>query len=370
MPIAAAFTFDVQSLLSPIPGQNPVGENLRYEGMYDRITAARREDDASLEQGIWQKSPRRADWTTVSDICTSALGKRSKDLQIAAWLLESWIHLHGFPGAREGLSVLNGLSRKFWDGMYPDLADPEHRAAPIYWINEKLSLQLKFVPVTEPPEAPNTPTYCWADWESANHHEQQRRQHPALKGLENGITPAAFQQALVLSSTSFLSALFDDLNSTIGFARDLEDFLDSKYEKNGPTIRTFRSVLEDIRQMAGGVLNQPQSIQDGMPAEESVDLNAAGYGLASEIPSSPTEGPIRSRAEAYRCLAEAADFLLRAEPHSPTPYLVKRAISWGNMPLGELLPEIIRNENTLGEVVKLLDLKAKSNPQQETLRKE
>ena len=370
MPIATLFTLDVQSLLSPIPGENPVGENLRYEGTYDRITAARREDDASLEQGIWQKNPRRADWMAVSDICTDALGKRSKDLQIAAWLLESWIHLHGFAGAREGLSLLDGLCRNFWGGMYPDLADPEHRAAPFDWISEKLSLQLKFVPVTDPPEASDSRAYCRADWESASHREQQRLQHPALKSPENGITPAAFQQALLLSSASFLSTVFDDLNSTIGVARDLEDFLDSKYQKNGPTIRTFRSVLEDIRLMVGGVLTGHQSIQGGIPPEEPVDLNAVGYGPSSEVPSSPTEGPIHSRAEAYRRLAEAADFLLRTEPHSPTPYLVKRAISWGNLSLGELLPEIIRNENTLGEVLKLLDLKATSNPQQVTLRKE
>jgi type VI secretion system protein ImpA len=370
MPIAISFAFDVQNLLSPVPGPNPVGENLRYEGTYDKITTARREDDATLEQGIWQKDPRRADWMAVSDICTGALAKRSKDLQIAAWLLESWIHLHGFPGAREGLSVLNGLCRNFWGGMYPDLADPEHRAAPFDWINEKLSLQLKFVPLTDPPEASNSRAYCWADWESANHREQLHLQHVVVKSLQNGITPGAFQQALVLSSASFLSMLFDDLNSTIGVARDLEDFLDSKYEKNGPTIRTFRSVLEDIRLMVGRAFTQPQSIEDELPPEEPVDLNAATYGPSSEIPSSPTEGPIRSRAEAYRCLAEAADFLLRTEPHSPTPYLVKRAISWGNLSLGELLPEIIRNENTLGEVLKLLDLKATSNSQEENRRKE
>jgi type VI secretion system protein ImpA len=368
MPIAASFTFEVQSLLSPIPGPNPEGENLRYEGTYDRITAARREDDTSLEQGVWQKNPRRADWAAVSDICTAAVGKRSKDLQIAAWLLESWIHLHGFTGAREGLLVLNGLCRNFWDGMYPDLADPEHRSAPFDWIDEKLSLQLKFVPITEPPEASNSRAYCWADWELANHREQQHLQHVALKSPESGITPAAFRQALFLSSASFLSTLFDDLNSTIGVARELEDFLDSKYEKNGPTIRMFRSVLEDIRLMVGDVLTLHQSLQNG--TQEPVDLNTAGYGSSSDVPSLPTAGLIRSRAEAYRYLMEAADFLLRTEPHSPTPYLVKRAISWGNMSLGELLPEIIRNENTLGEVLKLLDLKAKSNPQPQTQRKE
>jgi len=64
--------------------------------------------------------------------------------------------------------------------------------------------------------------------------------------------------------------------------------------------------------------------------------------------------PIRSRAEAYRRLSEAADYLLRTEPHSPTPYLVKRAVSWGGMTLTELLQEIVRDNTDLLEIYALL----------------
>ena len=51
------------------------------------------------------------------------------------------------------------------------------------------------------------------------------------------------------------------------------------------------------------------------------------------------DGPITSRAQAYKMLDAAADYLLRAEPHSPAPYLVKRAVTWGRMPLQDLLKE-------------------------------
>jgi len=72
-------------------------------------------------------------------------------------------------------------------------------------------------------------------------------------------------------------------------------------------------------------------------------------------------GPIRSRAEAYQRLAEAADFLQRTEPHSPTPYLVRRAIQWGNMDLRELLPHLIRNDHALLEVAQLLNISPAPN---------
>ena len=72
-----------------------------------------------------------------------------------------------------------------------------------------------------------------------------------------------------------------------------------------------------------------------------------------------TGGPIRNRAEAYRRLAEAAAYLLRTEPHSPTPYLVKRAVAWGGMTLTELLQEFVHNPNDLRAIYTLLGIRDK-----------
>jgi type VI secretion system protein ImpA len=52
---------DVEELLQPIPGDNPAGESLRYQGTYDRIADARREDDPILSQGIYKSNLKRAD---------------------------------------------------------------------------------------------------------------------------------------------------------------------------------------------------------------------------------------------------------------------------------------------------------------------
>ena len=70
----------------------------------------------------------------------------------------------------------------------------------------------------------------------------------------------------------------------------------------------------------------------------------------------PASGPVRSRAQAYQMLAEAADYLMKTEPHSPAPYLVRRAVAWGGMTLGELLQQVLRNPSELGELNRLLGL--------------
>lgn len=62
---------------------------------------------------------------------------------------------------------------------------------------------------------------------------------------------------------------------------------------------------------------------------------------AVSIPAA--NGRIASRAEAYRVLEAVAGYLERTEPHSPVPLLVRRAISWGAMPLPELLAELMQD---------------------------
>ena len=56
------------------------------------------------------------------------------------------------------------------------------------------------------------------------------------------------------------------------------------------------------------------------------------------IPAAPS-GKINDRAEAYRMLSAAASYLKSVEPHSPTPYLVLKAVSWGGKSLDDLLRE-------------------------------
>jgi type VI secretion system protein ImpA len=68
-------------------------------------------------------------------------------------------------------------------------------------------------------------------------------------------------------------------------------------------------------------------------------------------------GPIRSRADAYRQLEGIANFLQSIEPHSPTPYLIRRAVSWGRMPLPELMQEVLREEGDLNRLFTVLGLK-------------
>ena len=357
-----ATQIDIQELLQPIPGANPAGEPLRYQGTYDRIADARREDDPTLSQGIYKSSLKRADWASVETICIDALTKRTKDLQIASWLLEAWLHVYGFTGVTNGLRLLAGLCEEFWDQVYPSLEvdEIEGRVAPIEWVEQKLTLKLKQLPLTLPGEISDE-SYSYIDWESACHFENLAMKDPrALQEALAKINPtvATFRAAIAETDSVFYVELVEELGQAIDACVAVEQVLEQKCGKDAPSLRQFKEALGAIQQLVSQDLQQrPDEIETF--DEEDVVPAAAGD-LDVELWSSG--GPIRSRAEAYRRLSEAADYLLRTEPHSPTPYLVKRAVEWGSMSLPELLQQIVRNEGEMNEIDRLLRLTGKRWP--------
>jgi type VI secretion system ImpA family protein len=355
------FNFNASTLLSPISAKAPAGESLRYEGTYDKIMEARREEDA-LEQGVWKRDLKRADWNLVNRLCLEALQNRTKDLQIAAWLLESWIHLRGFPGVRAGCEVLVGLCRTFWDSMDPSLEDPEYRLAPLHWIDEKLSTQLKFIPITSPENSDTCLPYTLADWENAFHREQAKQQIALAKDSQT-VTIEMIHQSAWLTSTSFFNGLTEDARDAFTFCTELESIFDQAFGKDSCSLRQFRSVLESILTLIPSVAGSRDTEEETQPENSATYEYALEPVMSHETVAIPLLPPIRSRAEAYRRLAEIADYLIRTEPHSPAPYLIRRAISWGGMTLEQLLPELVASDTALKDLERLLKIETavKSN---------
>jgi type VI secretion system ImpA family protein len=362
--VTVSTRFDIRSLLDPIPGPSRGGESLRYEGTYDRISEARREDDPSLSQGIYQTRLKRADWAAAEAICVEALESRTKDLQIAGWLLEAWLQLYGFSGVEAGLNLLSGLCQNFWDDLYPSLdaenpeAGLEDRIAPFEWINEKLLLRLKQIPLTLPSQAAQE-SYSFVDWESACHMENLARRdasgmQAAMASLK--LSVEGFRTATVLTDTSFLVATLQNLEDAVSACSFLQQLLDEKCGKYSASLHKFNEILVAIQQLLTESLQGREEIAP--PAEENAATSAV---MLQSIQDTEIweSGPISSRADAYRRLSEAADYLLRTEPHSPTPYLVKRAVEWGDMNLFELLQQIVRNDDEMKEIDKLLRLTGK-----------
>lgn len=72
--------------------------------------------------------------------------------------------------------------------------------------------------------------------------------------------------------------------------------------------------------------------------------------------SSPGLPQIQDRHAAYALLDHAANWLLEHEPHSPAPYLVKRAVSWEGLGLRELLAQLMMRGADLELIYQILGI--------------
>ena len=359
-PALQSFAFDTEKLLSPISAESPAGEALRYDKVYDRIKEARRQDDAGLAQGVWKADLKRADWSEAEALCLETLETRSKDLQIAGWLLEAWLHLHGLRGAAEGMKLILALCDGFWDELHPQIrdGDAEYRMAPIHWINEKLERDLKLLPLTRP--EPEGDVYTLSDWENAMRLEGvEARAAQGSPDTRRKTSQARFHESVALTPSSYFHGLLRDSADLLQHCAAVESFLDQHLGKSAAGLAQFRSTTESIYHLVNTVLKQrePEAPPEDAGAPPAPEAEAE-WPEEPAAQASAARGRIRTREEAYRMLAEAADFLMRTEPHSPTPYLVRRAISWGGMRLDELLPELVRNNNELTEIFRLLQIGA------------
>lgn len=356
---------DLATFLDPIRDDAPTGESLRFDPLYDEVRKLREQDDATLPQGVWQRELKKADWAGVSALCTEALKTRSKDLQLAAWLLESWIPMYGFAGVGHGMRLLAALCAKFWDGLYPPLDEesPEARIAPIVWISEKLELPVKSIPITAPAGEDGV-SYAWRHWEEGQYLQNLTKTNAAAAAKERAMVPlTAFNVSVSMTPATWFAKQATDLAEALTAVDALDRLLIEKTgEKNAPSLAPIRNALASIGVFVGRVYQERVDKGEVAPAVtavataiESAPFEEAAMEQAA-LPAAAA-GPIVSRADAYQRLRDASEYLMRTEPHSPVPYLVRRAISWGNMSLAELLEELLRDRADLPTVYTLLGIR-------------
>ena len=352
---------DLPKLLAPISREKPAGDYLFYEGTYDQIQEARREDDAGLDQGVWTTDLKKADWGRVQDLCLDALLKRSKDIQLAAWLMEASLNLEGFGGLRKGLEVLCNLTMEFWEGIYPQVEgdDVESRTAPFFWINDKLSVRLKLSPIVQR-GAQDLKGLSFSDWQKASKNENliRKGQLDPADETANVFTQSKFLTECALSPNNYYSELSSDISESIEWSQKLETFLDEKCGRDSPSLIGFRETLEMILRLIDETIKPRLGIsQEEGPEKQAKPQEKKMEKKTVAVPAPEMTSAVQNRAEAYRMLQQAADYLLVTEPHSPAPYLVKRAVSWGNMSLAELLSEIVKDESDMRMIFELLGMK-------------
>lgn len=354
---------DTEALLVPFPGENPAGESLRISPLYDEIKEARRSED-NLAQGEWQHDPKTAQWSKVIELSTSALANKTKDLQICAWMSEALVHLYGFVGLRDGLKVMRGLHERFWDKVYPELdgTDTEARANALSWLNKTLEIPVKSLPLTKSGSGID---YSYLQWEESTRFDfpenmdgleteafERLTQLKAQAEAEKKTTGDAWRKAKNASRRVFYEGTYAIVNECWEEFKALDQVVDEKFGRQTPGLGILKKSLDDIRTLVEKLVKEKRIIEpDAITASATADEVGGGAGMSAAA------GPVRSREEALRRLAEVAYYFQTTEPHSPVAYLVQRAIKWGQMPLELWLEDVIKDGSVLGQLKEILGLK-------------
>ena len=361
---------DLDWLLQPVPGENPAGTSLLYAGLHGEIREARRSED-DLGQAGWKP----ADWWRVFQLTTEALATKTKDLQVAAWLAEAMVKLHGFAGLRDAFKLLRGLHERFWDTLYPEIDEDglEARANAIAYMSRPLSLPLymKEIPLTDSATGNKYSYIQWNDSKQFHVPEDLNDLDSEELSAINRLKEQAEEEGKITSDQWRLAkqttrrAFYEDLNTLLeecwAECQVLDYVMDEKFGRETPGLTVIKRALEDIRSLVENIVKEKR-ISEPDPVIEpesagSVSTDAARGSRAS----AGVAGPIGTREEALRQLNEVAEYFRKTEPHSPVSYLVQRAIKWGQMPLVGWLQDVIKNDAVLDQLRETLGLKTTAN---------
>lgn len=331
---------NVDELLQPIPGDDPAGQSLPF-AVRQELEEARKEinpDDFAADDPTRPTEAKYADWPAIERLTRQTLTETSKDLLVAARLTEALVKRHGFVGLADGLTLLRRLLEECWERLYPTIEDGdlEVRAAPLNWLGEaergaRFPLALRSTPLLNNGGG----SFSWFDW----------RKGQGGAAVENAIGSASPQEC---------QAVVDDLDRAAEQLQALGRFLEEKVGRDALSLTDLNNAVNDCRSLARQILQRKGPVGgDGEAAAEE----SGGEAGTAEGGERRGGRPMQTRAEVYARLAEAADLLERLEPHSPIPWLIRKAVELGGLPFPKLMQALIRDESVLTEMRRELGLK-------------
>ena len=334
-----------EGLLNPIPGENPSGQNLRYDPVYDKIREARRaEEELQLSEeaskkDVWARAIKKADFVQVLKLSTEALSKRTKDLQIAAWLTEALLVQEKIAGLTQGINLIRGLLENFWDTLYPEIEDGdlEMRFGPIEWVGARLDIQVRRVPLTKN-------KLDWFKFQESRRigYEADAQGNDAKMAArqaaieEKKCTGEEFDDAARNTGESYYRQLTADLVAAVESVNALETLCDEKFGREAPNFANLKKALEDLQDTVREFWKPAEEKgPEGEVATEEAEAVFSNQGVtaaaaparkravASEEPADPED--------AVRRMVALARYLRVANAASPVPYMVLRGLRWGEL---------------------------------------
>jgi type VI secretion system protein ImpA len=338
-----------EDLLTPIAGENPAGEDLYYDKVFSQIKEARKEDEEDLPEGDWERSQKKkADHRAVIKLAGEALAKKSKDLRLVGWLVESHLRVDGLLVLTPGIELFQSIQETFWPTFYPVIEegdDLELRMITVEAGAALIATAVRKVPLTKS-------GLSFEDYLQSRvvGYEKDATSDAKMEARQDAIahdrlTAEDFDAAFAASPKSLYSSADAALAEALEAAERLDTFQREKYGDNSPNLSKMLDGLGEVHRLAESLLNERRKTEPDpvpvseAPAADGEDQEAGADGAALDASGAPfgqsvrrrtaTAGQLGGVADAYALVVESAEYLFGQDPKSPIPYLVCSGLRLG-----------------------------------------
>jgi type VI secretion system protein ImpA len=354
---------DLEPLLAPLAsGEQGAGVDLRqdysasspYQQLRDARSAARAEERARDADDQADSTPAEG-WRTVLAVAQKALSVSSKDMEVASWLTEALVRIHGLPGLTAGATLLSGLCDGFWDAGFPqpDEDGMEVRASPIGGLSGNssdgtLMQPLRRLALFRRADGTGFGVYQWEQAEQIATLSEDKREAKYAKGAPE----LATLEAEARLDKAYLCGTWRDASTALHAWQELVRVVDLRFGSDAPSLRKVTGLLEQIVQVATRLGGAPVAVEMGHI--ESAGPSAAVDGVPT---MGGAHGTLLTRDDALRELDRIAGFFRRTEPHSPLAYTLDEAVRRGRMTLAELLAEVLPDTDARNNMLQRLGIR-------------
>jgi type VI secretion system protein ImpA len=333
-----------ESLLQPISGDNPAGQDLYYDNLFSQIKEARREEEEQGPVGALAQQ-KKADYRAVIKLAGEALSSKSKDLRLAGWLVEALLRIEGLPVLTTSIELFRSMQETFWPTLYPVIeegGDLELRMVAVETAGKLIADSVRKLPLTRSKlsyESYQESRLVGYEKDATTDERVESRKDAIERGK---LTAEDFDDAFKASPKGLYVDAERILTESIEAVEELDRYNDQAYGENGPNLGRLKNSLNDVHLVVTHLLNErrktepdPVAVSDE-PTDETGEAPEDGSEGAEGEPvggvarrSRPRSGELGRSDDAYAQVVESAEFLFARDPQSPVPYLICSGLRLG-----------------------------------------
>ena len=325
---------DVAALVEGFDGEQPTGPNLSDSNEFAVLDRLYQDSFNPPELYSGGAEEPETHWDELFRLGEEFLEEQSKDLKVAVWMTDASIRVGGFGAFAACLELLHGLMDTHWEALHPSIPA---RASVLDWFCDDLAAghvanAVKLVSLTTEGHR----LHQYKEW----YKDRDKPEEPVQgidkfsKKEESEEEEAGFEEAFAATGREWYVELVASIDRCLATVDTLDSFCKERFSEAGETPPNFgRKIGASLQQMhtaASELLALKPApiveVDEPLPGEEET-------GEAGAVTGGPVVSVLkpRSAAEAARAISAGVRYLRSENPYAPGPYLVTRALRWGEI---------------------------------------